>query len=254
MKNLTVCHLTNKGKIRKNNEDNLFINGEYFPEEKEDMLNPIEKEWDSEHACLFAVFDGVGGGYYGEKASFISAKEMSKHFFDIREKKISSERFFNIICQKMNEQVCMLEEEYLANMGSTVSALLFFNNQMTVCNLGDSPVFRFRNTGIERIHEEHTNRKFLLENGIKRKPELMQCLGITEEEMRICPYIKTFDLEKGDQYLVCSDGVTDMLSDEKISEIVNGNMGQSKKISLLLENTLENGGKDNITMILIKVN
>ena len=248
---LTAVALTNSGKVRDKNEDNFYFNGEYLSENNPDMKESVTMKIKTGKPVLMAVFDGVGGACYGEKASYVSAEEMA-HFFDEKKEIVDSTEFFREICHRMNERVCGLEDFYLASMGCTVSALLFEGKSVTICNLGDSPVFRVRKEKTERIHQEHTNRRLLEEQGIGRKPELTQCLGIAEEEMLICPYVRQYRVQSGDYYLLCSDGLTDMLSDEEISEIVRGRMTAEEKIKGLMENALKRGGRDNITIILIK--
>lgn len=247
---IAAAALTNRGKVRKNNEDNLFFDGEYLPESHLDMTEPLFMKERADVPVLLAVFDGVGGAYYGEKASCLSAETMAK-FFEEKNGLLNSEKFFRELCHQMNRKVCELEDVYLANMGATVSALLFEQETVTICNLGDSPVFRIRKNKIERIHEEHTNRRILEEQKIKRKPELTQCLGIAEEEMTICPYIRQYAVQNGDWYLLCSDGLTDMLTDKEIAAILRSRVTKRQRIKKLMEAALMRGGRDNITIILV---
>lgn len=241
------------GKIRTNNEDNLFVNGRILPEDHNDLSEFICSEQEDDKMNLFAVLDGVGGTCYGEKASFAAVKEMQKVFQKASAGCDSREWFLSEMCRTMNEKVCQLQEEYMANMGTTVSALLFENGTVTVCNIGDSPIIAVREGQIRRIYEEHTNRKFLKIQKINRKPELTQCLGISEEELTICPYIQSLKLKDHDWYLICSDGLTDMMSDEEIRTIIQSEKGHREKVQILVEKAMENGGKDNITVILINV-
>ena len=252
MKIVSVCTSVS-GKVRTNNEDNLFVNGMILSENHEDLTELICSEQEDSQMNLLAVMDGVGGSYYGERASYEAVREMQQAFQSAGAGKVSRERFLSDLCSAMNNKICQLQEEYMASMGTTVSALLFENGTVTVCNLGDSPIFAVRDDHISRIHEEHTNRRFLEHQKINRKPELTQCLGIPEEEMMICPYIQSQKFKKNDWYLICSDGLTDMLSDKEILAIIQSEKEHREKVQTLVERAMVNGGKDNTTLILINV-
>ena len=252
MKIVSVCTSVS-GKVRSNNEDNLFVNGTILPENHDDLSEFICNKQEDCKANLLAVLDGVGGAYYGEKASYEAAREIQMTFQNGDMGSGSIETFLLELCKSMNEKVCQLQEEYMASMGTTVSVLLFENGMVTVCNLGDSPIFLIRDGHISRIHQEHTNRRFLEKQKISRKPELTQCLGIPEEEMTICPYIQSQKLQDHDWYLICSDGLTDMVSDEEILTVIRSEKKHREKVEILVDKAMENGGRDNITVILVNV-
>ena len=241
------------GKVRKKNEDNIFMNGMILPEKHEDVSEFICSEREDSQRNLLAVLDGIGGTYYGEKASYEAAKIMQQIFRKADMNDRNGENFFTDLCNLMNEKICQLQEEYMTGMGTTMSALLFGKVAVTVCNLGDSPIFLVRDGQINRIHEEHTNRKFLQEHKINRKLELTQCLGIPEEEITICPYIHSQKLRDGDWYLICSDGLTDMVSDEEILAIILSRREHGEKVKVLIDRAMEQGGRDNTTIILINI-
>lgn len=84
------------------------------------------------------------------------------------------------------------------------------------------------------------------------KPPLTQNLGIKEDELIISPYTATGEYHNHDIYLICSDGLTDMVSNEEIEYILNSSQKENSA-DLLLQKALENGGKDNITLILMYI-
>ena len=86
-----------------------------------------------------------------------------------------------------------------------------------------------------------------------KKFSLTQHLGISLEDMQIVPYICEEEVQKGDIYLLCSDGLTDMVEMEEVHHILKGNIELKEKITKLEEKAMENGGKDNITIIGIEV-
>ena len=92
------------------------------------------------------------------------------------------------------------------------------------------------------------------ENGITgRKPYLTQYLGIDPDEMMIEPYIKSYYLQEGDTFLICSDGVTDMVEEQEICRILAHNEDVGDCVDLLIQAALDGGGKDNITAIVVRM-
>ena len=132
--------------------------------------------------------------------------------------------------------------------------LMELADRFYVCNLGDSPIFRLHGGKSQKIYEEHTNRELLEEYGIKGwTSSLTQCLGISEDELRLEPYIDKGNLHSGDQFLICSDGLTDMVSTEVISDIMQSAETQEECVNQLLFRALKNGGRDNITIMLCRI-
>lgn len=251
---ISAC-ISDRGNIREHNEDNLYFDGKFFPEEHTGLKKAVVMGRDTETICCFAVFDGMGGACCGETASYIAASEFHEKFQELEHIMKPPKQFLREACFKMNEKIC--EEAVIKKaqgMGTTAAILYFHMNQVYVCNLGDSPIFRMRNGCLETIYEEHTNRKFLEEQGLtEKKPLLTQCLGIPPEEMTIQPYIAKGEIRPGDQYLVCSDGLTDGLSGEMIAEILKRPAGADVCVQELLACSLAQGTRDNVTVILCRV-
>ncbi len=156
----------------------------------------------------------------------------------------------------MDANMAVFEESkrIKARVGTTASMLCFNGNKVNVCNIGDSPIFLFNDYGLVPIFEEHTGRKtaeriFGKDKVPQKKYPLTQHIGIDPDEMIIVPFANTLEVQAGSQYLICSDGLTDMVKEERISEVSNS---VSDKVSILFEEALQNGGKDNITIILIQ--
>ena len=251
-----VCHM---GKIRTNNEDNFFFD-RYILKEDHQGLNDhlyMENILDGE-PIFFGVFDGMGGEAKGERASYVVAEAIGLNYDTLLLHKQSPVDFALSCCNLANEQICQEMKTMKARMGTTVSSLIFHDDLVAICNIGDSPIFRLRRGVLEEIYEEHTERKFreaLSENKTlkKRKYPLTQHLGIFPEEMLISPYINELKIKKNDWYIICSDGLTDMVDMSGITDIIEGNPSPENAAKELLAAALENGGRDNTTIILVKV-
>ena len=130
----------------------------------------------------------------------------------------------------------------------------FHAGQVWICNLGDSRGYLLRGGKLLQISQDHTDAAFMQENGITgRKPYLTQYLGIDPDEMMIEPYIKSYYLQEGDTFLICSDGVTDMVEEQEICRILAHNEDVGDCVDLLIQAALDGGGKDNITAIVVRM-
>ncbi len=235
-----TCHI---GKCRKLNQDNFFCDVDYLSYENNGTEEFKKGNKKVVSPSVFAVLDGMGGEEKGEMAAYIGAKTLSSFEF---KKDISSSCIE--YCKIANNEICKYaEENNICSMGSTVAMLVFSKKQITMCNVGDSKVFLFSDKKLEQISFDH-----VAVSSFGRKPPLSQNLGIPEKEILISPYISVGKYNKGDAYLICSDGLTDMVSVSEIEQILLKNK-REKAIKALLEKALENGGRDNITIVLIYV-
>lgn len=248
----SLCH---RGMVRPKNQDNLLC-FDTLADIQESEFNHCGV-YSTYSPSLFGVFDGMGGHLCGEKASEIAAttaKKMSQNYEGGNPEKLLAD-----ICQRSNEIICdEMTNVVKGRMGSTASMVLFEKNRFQLCNLGDSPVFLVKDNGIKRISCEHTERqnyeRIFGKNYEKNKKfRLTQHLGIFPDEMEISPYFATDTIESGDIFLLCSDGLTDMVELDEILNIILKSDSVKSAGEKLLSVALANGGKDNITIIIGKV-
>ena len=195
---------------------------------------------------FFAVFDGMGGLSQGGTASEISTRAFDEF---VRSVKLCSDADFNRLCFSMNEKVCeYMKKNKIGAMGSTFAAAYFDDGGAHICNIGDSSVFRFAQGNLKQLTVEHIGRDF--GNG---KPGLTQFIGIPKEDFVIEPHITSLMCRAGDRFLLCTDGLTDMVSRIELVKILGGSDGLSDTAQKLKSSALNNGGIDNITFVLIEV-
>ena len=231
------------GKVRKINQDNYICDGQYMETNSEPMKSPLCGEKSSREISLFGVFDGMGGEECGEVASCIAAQDSSA--LELGKDILSDLSRF---CQKANEDICRYaRENEVSSMGTTAAMLAFADNSVTLCNIGDSKIFLLSAGKLEQISEDHVAAAPF---GVK--PPLSQNLGIPPTEMAISPYLAQGVCRDGDIYLICSDGLTDMVTTEEIAEVLLSK-SLEKACTELLQKALSNGGRDNITIILCKI-
>ncbi|ANU55304.1 hypothetical protein ADH66_12850 [Acutalibacter muris] len=237
--------VNHSGNRRKSNQDNFICLNQYNKQgdKGQEFSEPIYGTIGVSQNRLFGVFDGMGGEECGEMAAYIAAKAASmKSLTGV------SQSILMDFCANANREICEYAKENSINtMGTTVALLLFSKKRIFLCNLGDSKIFRYSQGSIVQISQDHVYG--LSVNG---KPPLTQYLGIPPSEMEIHPYLSTGSYHEEDIYLICSDGLTDMVSTERISNIL-GSRPFPSVAQDLLEEALANGGKDNITIITCKI-
>lgn len=235
-----VSHI---GNVRSVNQDNFICDGRYMEINDELVEFPLSGVKSSKETSLFGVFDGVGGEECGEIASYIAAKTASA--FEITKDAVAGLSQF---CDKANQDICdYATSNEISAMGTTAAILAFTSNGVTLCNIGDSKIFRLCDGTLEQISKDH-----VAVSAFGVKPPLSQNLGIPSSELVIDPYLAQGAYNDGDIYLICSDGLTDMVSTEEITEsLVTKSIEEASKT--LLEKAISNGGRDNITIILCKI-
>ncbi|WP_455256892.1 Stp1/IreP family PP2C-type Ser/Thr phosphatase [Peptoniphilus asaccharolyticus] len=236
---MRFVHRTHKGNIREINEDYCYV-------PKED-------------GNLFILADGMGGHLAGETASKMAVEtvveELSKKEFKSTEELIES---LKEAVRKSNEIVYKksLEELNLRGMGTTISIGYVYDNKFFYTNVGDSRIYRI-DGNIEQITRDDSFVNYLVDLGeiteeeAKEHPKknvITRAIGTSEN---LIPEVMSFDLNSG-KILMCSDGLSNMVSNEEILKVLQ-NEELEDSADELLEKALKAGGIDNITFIIIEI-
>ena len=248
---LDAACLCNTGKVRKNNEDNFFFDGRCMEADNNGLKHPVTMTKTLRRELCIAIFDGMGGENFGEAASFVAADCMQYTTRKLKDYFIPERKFRNSMCMKINDAVVAKQQELCTErMGSTMVALYFSHGYVYVCNLGDSRAYRLRDGEFLQLSVDHLEKR---EGQTRKKAPLTQHLGISPENFLIEPYIAKGELKHGDQYLLCSDGLTDMLTNFEIDEILSNTTSAEECVKRLIDSALEKGGKDNVTAIACRI-
>lgn len=248
-----VC--THEGRVRNNNEDNFYLMGRV----REDVSQSRDRAKRRSRAeqALFAVADGMGGEADGERASLIAVKNLCPCGMEELREVASG------CIRQANREICYeIEHNSGRRMGSTLAALYIEKNRAALCNVGDSRGYLLRRGELRQLTEDHTRVRQMVRMGLLTPEQaavhrdrhiLSQNLGIFEDEMILEPWFsETVTLEAGDVFLLCSDGLTDMVTEPEIQAALAGkNAGEMA--ARLVELALERGGKDNVTVLVVKV-
>ncbi len=248
---LEAACLCNTGKVRKNNEDNFYFDGRLLPVENDGLEEPITMKMPLGQRLCVAVFDGMGGENFGEIASFTAAERMRQEILSLTSGAVSERKALESMCGRLNAAVVAKQKELLTErMGSTLVSLLFSGAYVYACNLGDSRSYRLRDGDFLQLSEDHVEHR---EGQASKKAPLTQHLGIDPENYLIEPHIAKGELKAGDSYLLCSDGLTDMLSNCEITQIMSRTDSAEDCARQLVRAALDKGGRDNITVIVCRI-
>ncbi|MGB3680883.1 MAG: Stp1/IreP family PP2C-type Ser/Thr phosphatase, partial [Rubrobacteraceae bacterium] len=228
--------ITDPGKVRQNNEDSLLVG-------------------EGTDSSLFAVADGVGGSEAGEVASGITVEALMELEPDVS---------FGTVIQAANQRILSAaqDDEKLAGMGTTVVAVRFTGSQddptAEVAHVGDSRVYLSRDGEMEPLTEDHSLVAELVRSGDLTRAQaaehpqknlITRALG-ADEDVEVDTMV--LPVKAGDRFLLCSDGLSDMVPEDRIAEILTGpSENPEGPARQLLSEALEAGGADNITIVLV---
>lgn len=255
-----VC--SDKGRIRNNNEDNFYFNGTYLNPENRDEHNFFADN-PSGSEIMYGVFDGMGGEALGEEASLITAQTIKKYHDKLKGGRIKDNK--SAILKSIsdaNTKICnKIVESGERRIGTTFALLSISDDTAQVYNVGDSRVYLYRNKKLTQISVDDTTAQRLVNMGVITKEKakthedrhkLTQHLGIFADEMIVEPHIsEKIRIEKGDMFILCSDGLTDMVENEEIQSIMRKSGDSRTAAQSLVETALKNGGRDNVTVTVI---
>ncbi len=236
---------TDIGKLREVNQDSYYVS------EKEDI--PV-----------FIIADGMGGHRAGEVASKMAIDVMKERFFKSN-KSINEEREVVLLVKKAIEtanlkiyESSQKNKEYLG-MGTTITMTYILGDKIVVGHIGDSRAYLLREGKFSQLTEDHSLVAQLLKNGSISEAEaqshpqknvITRAVG-TDEEIDIDIVVEK--IYKEDIVLLCTDGLTNMVDDSQINEILSTRKDIQTACDDLVELANQNGGYDNITVIAIKI-
>ena len=210
---------------------------------------------------LYLLADGMGGYNAGEVASRMAVESardyIHKHFAKNKDSKEKLEVLLKDAIEYANSVVYKKAQskEDLRGMGTTLDVCLIYNSRIYIGHVGDSRVYRIRKEFMRRLTKDHSYVQTLVDDGTITKEEayshpkknmLTKALGCVET---VEPDVYTKTFIKDDIILMCSDGLTNMIREENIYEIIK--QDKENAIENLVKQANDNGGLDNITVVII---
>ena len=229
------------GMKRDNNEDNLLV----FPEEN-----------------VFAVFDGMGGHAAGEVASEMAVQIVQRELATV--KNLDGDDVSKLVAASLKHANRAIHDRTLTEvdkqgMGTTVSALLLSGARYLIGQVGDSRVYLLRDGQFSQLTKDHSyvqeqvDAGFLTPEQARYHPYsnvITRCVGAGQD---VEPDIYRGEVRVGDVYLVASDGLTGMVDDRRLAQLLNSRAEPDRKVQSLIAEANGRGGLDNITAIIVQV-
>lgn len=255
---------THKGQVRRGNEDHILLGrfvknsgglGMYFSADDDFLLD---------NGMLFAVADGIGGQNAGDIASKIALIAFERQFYGIEKKNLDINRYMEIIAAagtRANDTILKMfaEKPGWAGMGSTISGVCLMNPGYLVYNAGDSRVYRYRNGTLKPLTVDDTITNLAVQSGqmnfqeaeeSEKRHTLTNSLGSRSFNLNIKMGPEP---REEDMILICSDGLHDLVDHDRMELLVKPDQTVEENVMTLIREALNNGGHDNISIILIRL-
>lgn len=229
--------ITDTGLKRKSNQDSFLID---------------------ERLGLFIVADGVGGHMGGEVASSIAVETVREVVAQHQSKNINSKQLIQQAYEESSHLIYdrSVKDSHLEGMGTTMVLGFFHDTKIFIGNVGDSRCYLFRKPYLWQLTEDHSLINEQIRLGLMTEEQARKTVAknmITRSvgyERDVFPDILEREVSAGDTYLLCSDGLTGMLSDEKIAQVFLENP-INRVCDILIQQALQNGGDDNVTVLVL---
>ncbi|CAN2041925.1 PPM family protein phosphatase [Candidatus Magnetomoraceae bacterium gMMP-15] len=253
IQDMVIAYKTDKGLIRSGNEDSLVVIG---PDRNPDAFD-LKKR-----GMLFAVADGMGGHAAGEVASKMVCDGIRDYYLgritSDKDRLDYLENLFLTINKAVLEKAMSAVE--LTGMGTTLSVLILRPSSGWIVHVGDSRIYRLRNDSFKLLTRDHTEVQSLIDRGIITSEEavdhpmrniLNQAIGV---DKKIKLFKRLCSIKKNDVFLLCSDGLYDMVVETKIHNIILKNMSSPQQAcDDLVQAALDAGGRDNVSVIIVSL-
>jgi serine/threonine protein phosphatase PrpC len=245
---IEVATATHSGMVRSHNEDSIAADPEIG---------------------LAVLADGMGGYNAGEVASGIAVEliksEMKKSLAGKRPDELNGSNAEQLIAEhamRANAAIyhaAQTQPQY-SGMGTTLVVALWHDNHMSVGHIGDSRLYRLRGGTLEQVTRDHSLLQEQIDSGMitKEQARHSQNKNLVTRAVGIDPEVETevhtYPVEVGDIYLMCSDGLNDMVTDEDI-ELTLSSLAANLQLAAqqLVQQACDNGGRDNVSVILVRV-
>ena len=230
--------ISHVGKVRSNNQDSGYAG-----------------------AHLFVVADGMGGHAGGDVASALTIKritEVDRAFGSAAEAEAALQAALISANGVLAETV--FDHSELTGMGTTVSGMVLVGDKVAIAHIGDSRIYRLRDGELKQITSDHTFVQRLVDSGRitveeaavhPRRSVLMRVLG----DVDATPEIDTLviDTVPGDRWLLCSDGLSSYVSEDKIAAALAGGEEAQSVVERLVKESLDQGAPDNVTVVVVDI-
>lgn len=244
---LEISSASRIGCVREQNEDMILVDNHFVRDDDYNTLLTLNHE----DRYIIAVADGMGGHNRGDVASSDTLHNLQYYYHDIPSGLNASEFNEAIVgwLESINNFVASkgrADEQY-RGMGTTLVGVAYYAGDFYSLNCGDSRLYRFRDGELTQLTTDHSLNNML--GSSKHSSIITNCIGGGCTSSYIDVVKMTDDIRPGDIYLLCSDGLTDMVRDARISILLS----EGANANLLCEAAIERGGLDNVSACVITI-
>jgi protein phosphatase len=210
---------------------------------------------------FFVVADGMGGHAGGQEASQLATEAIQAFLEKHWQSDIPSEELLAQAISEANQAILQDQQQHpeRSDMGTTAVVVMFRKHQSWFTHVGDSRLYRFRQSTLEQITDDHT--------WVARA---MKAGDITPDQARIHPWrhvlsqclgrkdlppieVQPLEVQPGDRLLLCSDGLTEELADTALATLLDPSLSGDESAAKLIAAAKEKGGRDNITVVIVEI-
>ena len=232
--------ITHAGMVRENNEDRFVMD---------------------EKKHIYMVADGMGGHNAGEVASQMAVDITGEH---IKDSLTPDADFTQVICDAITaanrdifQKSC--KNKKMAGMGTTLDICAFYEDKLVTFHVGDGRIYRLRGDEFSQLTTDHSFVEMLIQKGeltreeAENHPNRNMITRAVGTESTVLIDVSESEAEAGDLFLMCTDGLTNMLNSSEMEQILKLDVSLKKRANRLVELANEKGGTDNITVLMIEV-
>ncbi|HEX5833745.1 MAG TPA: protein phosphatase 2C domain-containing protein [Pyrinomonadaceae bacterium] len=268
--NVDIGALSHQGRVRQNNEDSYLVMK--FGRSLENLMTNLEDELLEQSYTVngygMLVADGMGGMAGGEIASRLALSKLVQLVVDTSDWVLSLKRQadVNTVLNRMTERFLQIDSavrreadhDYtLQGMGTTLTVAGVLGDDLIVGHVGDSRAYLLRGSELRQLTKDHTLAQALIDAGVADPDDpasrsmrhvLTAAVGSLGQE--VDPQVQRFKLQRGDQLLLCTDGLTETVEDSTIARVMREAKTAQQACQDLVDLALAGGGSDNVTVVL----
>ena len=214
-------------------------------------------------AQLIAVADGMGGHAAGEVASRIAIQVLQKLAPTLTAQEVDEDSVEDLLMHSLHSidaEIAAVTDEEIEKrgMGTTLTALLIRDNTIALLHVGDSRCYRLRGSTLEQLSNDHTVIQELLDQGAiseaeaAEHPQRSMLTQALRGDGDVTPVLQMYEVKKGDRYLLCSDGLSGVLTDKEI-KVGLKKSNKDEAVKFLNDATYINGAPDNVTILIADI-
>jgi len=251
------------GKNNTHNGDNFYFNSKIITDELSSSQVLLSHKKEQKGLQIYAVSDGSGAEQYRDEASLIAVRKLLAYHKHLVENprldiKRSISEYIDTTNEAVIEKIAQLNDRKIY---STIALLCIKNDEVLLCNAGDTKIFLYRNKNLSQLSEDHTQAQRMVKLGLLtpekakthiKRHKLIQYFGESSIGMPIEPYFTSFNARDNDIYLICSNGFCEIVPEERIAQLMMNCKTPADTVEILMSEAVSEGLSDDATVMAVQ--